>query len=505
MSILTNAKSNNGEKNTKGLFFGTPQAEGECIQAGGHRTNPYFTDYLGILDEIANNKFLIVGRKGTGKSAIAQFIENECEKTDDSFAHTIPVSTVTIEQIIQLTNSKEGESLVYEWLILLYLTKLLVKCGSAKYSQAISKLSKFLSKNTGSVDIDQKQMVEILETKKGLLDISMLTEKFQHHFGTAKTLTNPPFVNILTPLKEIIQTALKYQDLENKEFFILFDDLDVNFELSNEDHCKKLMNLIRTVSSLNNTFPPNVKILLFLRDDMISYLAPKYNDSAKIIESHKIEINWYVHNLNKINEDDVPLKKLVNQRIRIAFEKKGITIPQKTTPWDYLIAENVGSPKSSFKYILDFTLYKPRDFVLLLNTIGEDAYKYPLSDNDIDKVLSHFCYKLKTEILSELSLYFNGNDKEKNAIYDYIFQHIANDIRNGKKTNHSELAKYMDGLRIFKKKGTEIISMLWNYSLIGYSDPVGNVYYKHREDNYPGIINDALIELPNCIKRLYKV
>lgn len=505
MGILSNQNwdTNKGNKTTKGMNFGTAQAEGEWVEKGGHRINPYFTDFLDVLPEIANNKFLIVGRKGTGKSAIAQFIKNECDKTDDSFAHSITVSTIEIERIIQLTNSNDSDSLVYEWLILLYLTKLLVKCDSATYSQAISKLSKFLSKNTGSVDIDQKQMVEILETKKGLIDISMLTEKFQHHFGTAKTLKNPPFVNVLTPLKEIIQTALKYQDLENKEFFILFDDLDVDFELTNEDHCRKLMNLIRTVSSLNNTFPSKVKILLFLRDDMISHLAPKYNDSAKIIDSHKVEINWYVHNLNKLSEDDVPLKKLANQRIKIAFQKNGITIPQKVTPWDFLIEENVGYPKSSFKYILDYTFYKPRDLVLLFNTISDDAYKYPLTNNDIDKVLNSYCYKLKNEILSELTLYFN--EREKKAIYDHIFQHIANDIKNHKSTVFSELVTYINNLRIFKKNGKEVIDILWSYSLIGYKDQSNNIYYNHREEIYPGVITNSYIELPNCVRRLYRI
>ncbi len=504
MSILNKGSNKNADKTTKGMWFGTPQAEGECIEEKGHRINPYVTDYLNILNEIANNKFLIVGRKGTGKSAIAQYIVTECEKSEgESYAQPIPVSTVTIERIIQFTNSKDGESLVYEWLILLYLTKLLVKCGSAKYSQAISKLSKFLSKNTGSVDIDQKQMLEIMETRQGHIDISMLTEKYQHIWGSSKTLTNPPFVNILTPLKETIQTALKYQDLKGKEFFVLFDDLDVDFELSNEEHCKRLMNLIRTVSSLNNTFPAKVKILLFLRDDMISHLAPKYNDSAKIIESHKVVINWYVHNLNKLKEDDVPIKNLVNKRIKKAFQKRGVSIPQNKTPWDYLIDDNIGHPKSSFKYLLDYTFYRPRDFVLLLNTISDDAYRYPLDENDVEKVLNSYCNKLKTEILSELTLYFN--DKEKQAIYNFVFQHIANDIKNGKEIASSELAAYIDRLKIFSKKGEEVIKILWRYSLIGYSDQEGNVYYNHREEYYPGSTANAIIELPGCIRRLYKI
>ncbi len=504
MGIISSSKRNNSMmQTTKGLYFGTAQAEGECVEEKGHKINPYFIDYLKILDDVQNNKFIIIGRKGTGKSAIAQFIENECDKTQDSYAHSVSVANVEIERIIQLANVENGDSLVFEWLILLYLTKLIVKSGSAKYAQAVQKLSNFLSKNTGSVEIDQKQMVEILTERKGNVDINMLATKFQAQLGTMVKNTNPSFINLLTPLTEIVHSALRYQDMKNKEFWILFDDLDVNYNLNNEEDNNKLMDLVRTVSKFNNQLPKNARVLLFIRDDVADRLAPKYSDSAKIFESHSTRINWYIHGLNKINEEEVPLKMLVNQRIKRAFKNKGISIPKSIVPWDYLIDKEIGNPKSSFKYLLDYSFYKPRDFVIFLNTIGDDAYKYPLTSNDLEKVLGRYCKKMKDEILSELTLFFN--DKEKQAIYDIIFQHIVNDIRDHKYTSFSDLAKYIDKTSDFTMKGKNVLEILWNYSLIGYKDEKGGVYYKHREDDLPISVENALIELPNCIKRLYKL
>ena len=141
--------------------------------------------------------------------------------------------------------------------------------------------------------------------------------------------------------------------------------------------------------------------------------------------------------------------------------------------------------------------------MIFLNTIGEDAYKYPLTSNDLEKVLGRYCKKMKDEILSELTLFFN--DKEKQALYDIVFQHIVNDIRDHKYTSFIDLAKYIDKTGGFIKKGKDVIEILWNYSLIGYKDKTGGVYYKHREDDLPISVDDSTIELPYCIRRLYKI
>lgn len=506
MGIISsiNKRNNSRMQTTKGLFFGTAQAEGECVEEKGHKINPYFMDYLDILNDIKNNKFLFVGRKGTGKSAIAQFIENECNKTDDSYAQSIPYSVIETERIIQYVDSLKADNcLIFEWIILLYFTKLIVKSGSAKYAQNVQKLSDFLSKNTGSIEVDQKQMIEKLIERHGNVDINMLTAKFQAQFGSKIKNTNPPFVSLLTPLKEILSKVFRYDDMRNKEFYLLFDDLDVNFNLNKDSDNDKLMALIRTASSFNNTLPGNAKVLLFLRDDVLEHLAPKYNDSAKIFQSHSTIINWYVHGFNKLYEEDVPLKSLVNQRIRVAFKNRGISIPKDKIPWDYLISNDIGNHKSSFKYILDYSFYKPRDLVIFLNTIGEDAYIYPLNSLDLDKVLGRYSKKMKEEVMSELTLFFN--EKEKQAVYDIVFQHIVNDIRDNKATHFCDLASYIDKNRSFNIKGKEVLKILWNYSLLGYKDNSGAVYYKHREDDLPISVDNALIELPNCIKRLYKL
>lgn len=59
--------SGSNGKTTKGLYLGNPEAEGENNPNQGLKE--FYEDYLQIDNAIAQGRFIIVGRKGVGKSA----------------------------------------------------------------------------------------------------------------------------------------------------------------------------------------------------------------------------------------------------------------------------------------------------------------------------------------------------------------------------------------------------------------------------------------------------
>ena len=124
MGIFSN---NNSTKSitTKDFYFGAPEAEGENIR--GQSLTDYFEDYLDILGELQKGKFIFVGRKGVGKSAIAKFIKDKSDESDDSFATILRVSDLGIEKQIQFEDASEDSYLLlFEWLILINTVKLIV-------------------------------------------------------------------------------------------------------------------------------------------------------------------------------------------------------------------------------------------------------------------------------------------------------------------------------------------------------------------------------------------
>ena len=483
--------------NTGSLYFGKPEAESEIVKGQG--LVEFFDDYLGILSEMKVGKFLFVGRKGTGKSAIAKYIKDVADKSDNSFACILRMSDLDIEKIVQ-HDDKEREYSLIEWIVLLNLTKLVVKSGSAKYTNEFKKLEKFLQRNTGSVDVDQKELIERITRKNGEVNFEVLRHSFGGIIG--KSFQNKeqsaPYYKMITPLKEILKWLFKTDDIKNREYWILMDDLDVGYKVEKESDNDKLMDLIRIVRVYNTeVLSENSKVLVFVREDICKYIINKYNDSAKIIQSNIIPINWYFPPSEIGVEDDIPLKKLADRRIRIAFEKAGMNA-SPTSPWDSLIEEDYQYYGSSFKYILDYTFYRPRDIVTFLDAVRIGKYPIPLSFNNVKRALKKYTELTINEIKSELSLFFKA--KEKDVLFNDVFPYLINhNISRGR------FEEYISN-KGFEKSSKVVVDILLEYALVGFKDERNRYFFNFREHTIPegSDFNKFYVKVPKCIFHNYR-
>ena len=55
---------------TKGLFLGAPEAEAESLNQSAMLLHEVFVQDSNVFEDLAHEKFIITGRKGSGKSAI---------------------------------------------------------------------------------------------------------------------------------------------------------------------------------------------------------------------------------------------------------------------------------------------------------------------------------------------------------------------------------------------------------------------------------------------------
>ena len=186
----------------------------------------------------------------------------------------------------------------------------------------------------------------------------------------------------------------------------MFDDLDINYTIENKECNDNIIELLRIARNYNNEIfnVGNAKILVFIRKDINDIIISKYNDSAKLINSYGIDINWFS---NDTFENSIPLKKMANKRIELNFKKYNIDY-NINDAWSSLIKSDWNEyKKSSFKYILDFTFYRPRDIITFLDTISKDDYIYPIDPYSLRRILKKYIQINVSEIRSELSLYFS--------------------------------------------------------------------------------------------------
>lgn len=495
------------ESSTRGFYFGATEAEGENIQ--GQSLIDYFEDYLDILSDLEKGKFTFVGRKGVGKSAIAKFIKDTSDLTNESYAKLLRVNDFEIEKHIQLEdqNQEKKEKLIFEWLILVNIIKLIVSHECGLYTAEYEKLKKFLDVNAGIVNVDQYQFVEGAKHKGGQVSFGGLKHVFggvfKNYFDA--TVNKAEFYKLIPPLKDIIKVMLDFPVNKDLEFWLLFDDLDVNFNVKDDRDNAKLMELIRIAKEYNNeVFRDNTaKILLFLRDDIRDELAPKYEDSAKIFATYQTSLNWYDHRLyTEKSEELIPLKKLANRRIALNFDKNKIVYG--SDPWLTLFQnENYNGSdypkKSSFKYILDFTFYRPRDIITFLNTMTNESCTYPLDKLSVKSLLKKFVEINITEIKSELKLFFSDGELSKifNSLFPFIIQ--KQNVR------PDDVLKKIEELS-FELNPPKVFEILINYSLIIYMDASGTLYFNYRDNTTLGNVNksDLFMSLPKCIYHYYR-
>ncbi len=472
-----------GNGTTKNFFIGTPEAEGELTSNSKMKLGEIFGDYLNIFPELQTEKFIITGRKGAGKSAIAEFIFFTAGNEANVFCDFIKTRDFDSQKIVQI-GKEQGliieEKLLFEWLILTKLIKLIITDQSIQNIKELKDLRQFLEKNSGLIDIKSYEISEIVKSKELQVNIEYFKRAFTSLFKRSINIKEhrAPFYKILPHLNEVVIKLLKENGGDN-EFFLIFDDLDIGFKENNEHSIESITNILRVAKDYNIDYfgknDLNAKVIILLRDD-IKRIIVKYNaDTAKLFSSYEIPLIWYEHDKFKTNENTVGLKQLINKRIEINFKRENITYSEND-PWSTLISSDNLYNGSSFKYVIEYTFFKPRDLILFFKALPQHAFKIPLTFNDIQKLLHSYIEEQMHEVRNELSSIFTPKD-------------ITNIFIALKNLKHKQPLEMNHLIEEFIEIGIEYDAMmtilhLFNYSLIGNienGDYGTMIYFKHKE------------------------
>jgi hypothetical protein len=279
----------------------------------------------------------------------------------------------------------------------------------------------------------------------------------------------------------------------------MFDDLDITFRES-ESKQKMITELLRIAKDYNNDVfhGTHAKILVFLRDDIKRKIEGLYPDTAKIFSSYEIPIKWYDHQTFKMDENVTNLKSFINKRIKLNFQDHNLNY-DSDDPWSTLIPDNnyEYGGKSSFKFIIDFTFYRPRDLILYLSRVGLKEYAFPMQPDTVKLLLRKYIESNISEIKNELGL--NFTTKEIDTLFGEVFPYI---IRHPH-TTRTKLCEYLNTLD-FEQETNDIFKLLREYSLIAFKDAQGKLFFEYRgEQISENDSNSLLITLPKCIYNNY--
>lgn len=334
IEIRTNAlgeqTAENDQKNLDANFIETPE-------------------YRTILE--TKDRCVVVGRRGTGKSAM--FWKLKQFWGQQKFTHVVELAPEDFQVIGfralfkplygKYSHVRAAARLVWKYTLIIELLKYLLsksyKNKSGKAELAISATHvKAWGQNPNGI------------LSRAITRIAPMLKKD----GTPEEL-----ISELANTLELHQLENELAQLLNdtkERLFILIDRLDEGFE-NDEVGAAIVSGAITAISELNKRHE-SLRPVLFIRDNVKRSIARFDPDYTRNIEGEILTIHW----------DQFQLLNLVARRLNSVFN---LNIQNDQKIWDRCTADEAVNRelrgRDGFRKCLQFTLYRPRDLLLLLN------------------------------------------------------------------------------------------------------------------------------------------
>jgi hypothetical protein len=378
------------------IFLGEPDGKKEAAYNSDFEN--FFFDYNNLyLESMKQKVFIILGRKGTGKSILGEFIKKQSNDDPEWFCHLISYKDFQFHALIQLENGdiRPNEYIsIWEWVLLIELAKLCLENKKLESYDEYEKLRVFFSENNFSMDLNTLKIIEITKQRNISGNVLRMVQ------GGGNYTVKSERGNYLNYIEDLRNVVIKLLKLSGAKYTLICDELDDRFR--NENTYKdSIISLIKAADKLNLLMINNnidCKVMLLLRTDIFNILRD--NDINKIRETNAIEIDW-----GTTVSRDAALFDLIIYKAKQSISE----LQEKTRDEVYNALFSSNNNGVSFeKFLLGRTFFRPRDVIKFLNLARN---QFPMSRsfnvNQLkkieDKYSSYFLKEIKDELCGHVS------------------------------------------------------------------------------------------------------
>lgn len=452
LEVSTNNESTDNENIIDvDLLFGNDSGELD------HNLHSYFINTEQYRRIKNGNIFLVSGKRGTGKSSIAKMLKTE--KSDSCII--IRPDHLNIDNIREQSKNVSKEifrnKLSKIWLNTIY--AMMVKNLHLSNTKLEFETKKYLSafhEFTSNLMVKEDEVQSFVNTFIAYSKL-LTTENEPAQYQLKSIFDNLSFTQIDSELKQI-------STYENKQIFILFDNLDDDYDLD-PDFTILLVNSLIKASMQIIRESSIIKPIVFIREDILSVIAKKENSFISQMRGNIIELRW---NREKLLE-------VLNTRICYYFSKNH---PPKHLLHDpkfylckiypeeyaYIGKRNNKVSKPIGDYLIERSLLRPREVIQFCRKIIEvNNYVYPLTNKNIldseEKFVKNFIEDLCTE-------------------YNKLYPNLRNIIESFRKNNSSIKTKgwLWSKDNLYKLFTTEVYLLDHNHKRMNPSDTINALY-----------------------------
>ncbi|WP_278234630.1 hypothetical protein [Isoptericola sp. AK164] len=352
-----------------------------------------FYDFRGVTEAVLNgSEYLVLGHKGSGKSAIGEHLVQKADHDPTLFVDYIDLKDFPYGTLSQLADDDSSQQIVrisWRWLLLLRVFQTMQDDAGANPLDAneCQRLAKDLRKQglIPSRNLSDLSLRSVsLALKGGLRDVAEASASAEY---STRQVQLTDAVGRLERIANGFQTQSRH--------IHVIDGLDELINPGDKTY-SSLSALLGEIESLNDAFYRSdsmVKIVLLCRSDLYERLtSPNKN---KLRQNFAINLRWSPEVLNE-DIDDATLNGLISHRARLSGyvgkdpvrDLLPLKAPDGTDMWSYLV---------------EHTRRTPRDLISLLTRIQKKAGRGAVTSNHIQRSLNdysseYFVPELKDEL-----------------------------------------------------------------------------------------------------------
>jgi hypothetical protein len=433
------------------------------LEAKSENTDRYFYHVAEVDDIARGSAAYVIGRKGTGKTAIAEYLLKL--NRFDTFAEKATFKNFPFNNLYGFSNTAytPPNQYITFWKYLIY-----------------GLVCKMMARNE-AVDLETRLVLEKVYAPAPLKALEKWISRWTANDFSISIMGNggkiglkesdpsgqtwPERIDVLEQVISEHATPAKY--------YVVFDELDEDYknmtdETHNRQYTELLTGLFKAVQDVKSLFKgSSVQILpvVFLRDDIYSVIMD--SDKTKW-DDFKIDLEW---NTERI-------KRLLTFRLTRAANPHESKIPHFHKAWSTVFANEemvLGHEQhrraSIFDYIARNTQQRPRDYIKYIQVCAAetpDPQKH-IRASTVKRVSKAFSIHLRKELIDEIY----------GVIPDIVqVLNVISQIRKQTFFIDEFMREYQKQVlqgAIKEKDATFVLNVLFNFSVIGNQPNQKNV------------------------------
>ncbi|MES1949149.1 hypothetical protein C84B14_17460 [Salinisphaera sp. C84B14] len=424
---------------------------------------------------LAHSRYLITGRKGSGKTAIYKKLLSRDQAQTFVYGHTFSDYPWHYHDAQARAGIPDYDKFTHSWKYLIYLSlaKIILNQDQSlphndRSMECMAPIERFVVDTYGSRDPDLTQI--FTPTKE-----MRLNPYFQIDVKALKAGVSPervPIKELPTVVQDVnknLQHLILSSVNEDNEYLVAFDQLDLGYDPKNDDYKNRLIGLLLACRDINTAAREagvKVFIAIFLRDDI--YNSLHFEDKNKITENFACLIEWDTPRTERT------LKDLMEKRFTLRLGEKN----EKIT-WGNIFDEDqeMTGRQSKYNHITDRTYLRPRDAIKFCNLIlsqykrrikNETCDEGKIDNVDINNARHGYSEYFLKELDDEIHKHLPGYER---------YLEVVKAIGAWQFDKETFMSKWSDqGLDDDNQAPLEVLRQLFEFSVLGFYRPGGGGY-----------------------------